>query len=260
MTPSSQTKATELLRFGAAAASGTVTEPYALQFKFPLPSLHAYYAKGLTAAEAFYATVQSPYQLLILGDPMCQPYAVPPRFKVTGCTDRQTISGKIALEFQPSDEEASSDPIQLTWLIDGKPQTQTNFITNLNIQVADQDRGAYEWRFVTKGPKPTETRWEKSLWVLSGPPETHLKLQAPERWSAKQNQRLKVQVANTPKDTQVRLRFHWDLLDMTPNDQGEFEIEADRLGRGPVRLQPVACDDQGNVLYAGLPVKIYIEN
>ncbi|MFN5917873.1 MAG: TPR end-of-group domain-containing protein, partial [Planctomycetota bacterium] len=75
MTPSSQTKATELLRFGAAAASGTVTEPYALQFKFPLPSLHAYYAKGMTAAEAFYATVQSPYQLLILGDPMCQPFA-----------------------------------------------------------------------------------------------------------------------------------------------------------------------------------------
>ncbi|MEK0425605.1 MAG: hypothetical protein RJB11_1696 [Planctomycetota bacterium] len=260
MTPSSQTKATELLRFGAAAASGTVTEPYALQFKFPLPSLHAYYAKGLTAAEAFYATVQSPYQLLILGDPMCQPYAVPPRFKVTGCTDRQTISGKIALEFKPSDEEASSDPIQLTWLIDGKPQTQTNFITNLNIQVADQDRGAYEWRFVTKGPKPTETRWENSLWVLSGPPETHLKLQAPERWSAKQNQRLKVQVTNSPKDTQVKLRFHWDLLDMNPNDQGEFEIEADRLGRGPVRLQPVACDDQGNVLYAGLPIKIYIEN
>jgi hypothetical protein len=71
---------------------------------------------------------------------------------------------------------------------------------------------------------------------------------------------LKVQVTNPPKDAQVRLRFHWDILDVSPNDQGEFEIDVDRLGRGPVHLQPVACDDQGNVLYAGLPVKIYIEN
>ncbi len=260
MTPSSQTKATELLRFGAAAASGTVTEPYALQFKFPLPSLHAYYAKGMTAAEAFYATVQSPYQLLILGDPMCQPFAVPPKFNLTGCTDRQMVSGKIAIGFQPIEEENASDPIQLTWLIDGKPQTQTNFISNLNIQVADDDRGAYEWRFVTKGPKPSETRWEKSLWVLSGAPESHLELKAPERWSAKQNQPLQVQVTNIPKDTQVRLRFHWDLLDTKHDDQGIFKIDTERLGRGPVRLQPVACDDQGNVLYAGLPVKIYIEN
>ncbi|MCE2810462.1 MAG: hypothetical protein LW850_08670, partial [Planctomycetaceae bacterium] len=238
----------------------TVTEPYALQFKFPLPSLHAYYAKGMTAAEAFYATVQSPYQLLILGDPMCQPFAVPPKFNLTGCTDRQMVSGKIAIGFQPIEEENASDPIQLTWLIDGKPQTQTNFISNLNIQVADDDRGAYEWRFVTKGPKPSETRWEKSLWVLSGAPESHLELKAPERWSAKQNQPLQVQVTNIPKDTQVRLRFHWDLLDTKHDDQGIFKIDTERLGRGPVRLQPVACDDQGNVLYAGLPVKIYIEN
>ena len=260
MTPSSQTKATELLRFGAAAASGTVTEPYALQFKFPLPSLHAYYAKGMTAAEAFYATVQSPYQLLILGDPMCQPFAVPPKFNLTGCTDGQMVSGKIAIGFQPIEEENASDPVQLTWLIDGKPQTQTNFISNLNIQIADEDRGAYEWRFVTKGPKPSETRWEKSLWVRSGPPESHLELKAPERWSAKQNQPLQVQVTNIPKDTQVRLRFHWDLLDTKHDEQGFFKIDTERLGRGPVRLQPVACDDQGNVLYAGLPVKIYIEN
>jgi hypothetical protein len=260
MTPSSQTKATELLRYGAAVASGTVTEPYALQFKFPLPSLHAYYAKGMTAAEAFYATVQSPYQLLILGDPMCQPYAAPPRFNVTGCSDRQIVSEKIGLEFQSSEEEGSSDPIQLTWLIDGKPQTQTNFTPKLNIQVAEEDRGAYEWRFVTKGPKPTETRWEKSLWVLSGPSASHLELKAPERWSAKQNRTLKVQVTNPPKDARVRLRFHWDILDATSNEQGEFELDAERLGRGPVRLQPVVCDDQGKVLYGGLPVKIYIEN
>ena len=260
MTPSSQTKATELLRFGAAAASGTVTEPYALQFKFPLPSLHAYYAKGMTAAEAFYATIQSPYQLLILGDPLCQPYAKPPRFELSGCNDGQLVAGSLSIEFTPNEEDNSSDPVQLIWLINGKTQTQSNFLSKLNIQVAEQDQGAFEWRFIAKGPKPIEPRWEKSLWVLAGPPESHLQLQAPQRWSVKENQKLKVQVSNIPKDARVRLRFHWDLLDATPNDQGQFDLDTDRLGFGPIRLQPVVCDEQGNVLYGGLPATVYLEN
>lgn len=261
MTPSSQTKATELLRFGAAAASGTVTEPYALQFKFPLPSLHAFYARGMTCAEAFYASIQSPYQLLILGDPLCQPFAMPPRFKISGCKDREQVSGTLAIVFSPSEEDNSSDPVQLTWLIDGKPQTQTNFQSKLSIQVAPEDRGAYEWRFMAKGPKPLENRWEKSLWVLSGPESTHLEVQAPKRWSIKKDgERLKLKITNPPNSESVRLRYHWDTLDAQPNQAGEFEIDTNRLGRGPVRLQPVACNSEGIVLYAGLPIRIYIED
>lgn len=95
---------------------------------------------------------------------------------------------------------------------------------------------------------------------LSGAPESHLELKAPERWFAKQDQVLKVRVTNLPRETQVRLRYHWGVLDAKPSDQGEFELDTDRLGRGLVRLQPVACDAQGKVLYCGLPVKIYIEN
>jgi hypothetical protein len=260
MPPSSQTKATELLRFGAAAASGTVAEPYALQFKFPLPSLHANYARGLTAAESFYASIQSPYQLLILGDPLCQPYATPPRFKLSGCKDRQTVSNKIAIEFLPSQEDNSSDSVQLTWLIDGKIQTQSNFLNKLNIQIEQEDRGAYEWRFITKGPKPIETRWEKSLWVLAGPEETHVELDAPKRWSRKEAKTLKVKVPKIPQNTQVRLRFHWNTLEAKPDADGQFELDPDQFGSGPIRLQPLVCDPDGNILYAGLPSKIYLED
>lgn len=260
MTASSQTKATELLRFGAAAASGTVTEPYALQFKFPLPFLHAFYARGMTAAEAFYASVQSPYQLLILGDPLCQPYATPPRFNVSGCNEGQSVAGTVNLEFSPSEEENSSDPIQLTWLIDGKLQAQSNFISKFNIEIAPEDLGAHEWRFVAKGPKPIEPRWEKSFWVLSGPEPTHLDLQTPKRWSRKEGDTLKVRVTNIPESANVRLRYHWDVLEAKPDSQGVFELDTKRLGNGPIRLQPVACDNDGKVLYAGLPANLFIED
>lgn len=69
-----QTSMIELIRAGAAGTSGTVVEPYALQFKFPTPMIFPYYASGCTLAESFYLSVESPYQLLIVGDPLCKPY------------------------------------------------------------------------------------------------------------------------------------------------------------------------------------------
>ena len=74
----SQTKLTDFLTLGAAVSSGAVTEPYSLPYKFPSPMLYAYYARGLSAIESFYQSVSSPYQLLIVGDPLTQPFAKAP--------------------------------------------------------------------------------------------------------------------------------------------------------------------------------------
>ncbi len=70
-----QTPLSEFLRYGAAGASGTVTEPYAIPHKFPSPMIQVHYARGCTLAEAFYQSVHGPYQLLIVGDPLCRPWA-----------------------------------------------------------------------------------------------------------------------------------------------------------------------------------------
>lgn len=98
----------EFLRQGAAGASGTITEPQAIQAKFPLPSLHLHYRRGCSLAEAFYQSVAGPYQLLVVGDPLCQPWARPPGLKIDGLAAQpraseqepeQKISG--TLEFTP---------------------------------------------------------------------------------------------------------------------------------------------------------------
>ncbi len=71
----SQTKISEFLRHGAAGSSGTIQEPLALHVKFPNPMIHAFYADGCTLAEAFYQSVHAPYQLMVAGDGLCQPFA-----------------------------------------------------------------------------------------------------------------------------------------------------------------------------------------
>ncbi len=70
--PGGQTPLTDFLRHGAAGATGTVVEPYAIQAKFPDPFLHVHYAQGVSLAEAVYLSVSGPYQLLVVGDPLCR--------------------------------------------------------------------------------------------------------------------------------------------------------------------------------------------
>ena len=75
---SGQTPLSEFLRYGAAGASGTVIEPYAIPEKFPSPQIHVHYARGCTLAEAYYQSVHGPAQFLIVGDPLCRPWATIP--------------------------------------------------------------------------------------------------------------------------------------------------------------------------------------
>lgn len=70
-----QTRISAFVRAGAAGATGAVSEPYGLQFKFPTPYLFVNYASGLSMGEAYYRSISSPYNLLLLGDPLCRPYS-----------------------------------------------------------------------------------------------------------------------------------------------------------------------------------------
>ena len=98
MTDAGQTPLSEFLRYGAAGASGTVTEPYAIPDKFPSPMIQVHYARGCTLAEAFYQSVYGPYQLLIVGDPLCRPWAEIPQVSATGVEPGATVSGTLTLQ------------------------------------------------------------------------------------------------------------------------------------------------------------------
>ncbi|MDG2384208.1 MAG: TIGR03790 family protein [Pirellulaceae bacterium] len=92
-----QTPLTECLRYGATASSGTVAEPFALQAKFPHPWVQVHYARGATVAESFYQSVAAPYQLLIVGDPLCRPWARSPTFIVDEISPGEKVTGTIRM-------------------------------------------------------------------------------------------------------------------------------------------------------------------
>lgn len=101
-----QTRISEFIRLGAAGASGTVVEPFALAAKFPSPALQVHYARGCSLAESYYQAVAAPCHLLIIGDPLCHPWAVTPKVSVTGLTRGAEISGQVAITPQATYPDA----------------------------------------------------------------------------------------------------------------------------------------------------------
>jgi hypothetical protein len=103
-----QTPLSAFLAAGAAGSSGTVTEPFAIQAKFPSPFIHVHYASGCTLVESFYLSVTGPYQLLVVGDPLTRPWHRDFTVAVRNLAAGATVSGDIDLDVIT----ASSDGIR----------------------------------------------------------------------------------------------------------------------------------------------------
>jgi hypothetical protein len=153
----SQTKLTEFLRYGAAGASGAVVEPFSFQAKFPVPLMHVHYADGCSLAEAFYQSVEAPYQLLIVGDPLARPYA---RFAEVGLSspDPHTPwSGVVML--QPKVVPAKGRPIaQLELWVDGQLLAYAQPGRPFTWDTQGMDDGFHDLRLVAQEADPVETR------------------------------------------------------------------------------------------------------
>jgi hypothetical protein len=112
-----QTSLIHFIEAGAAGSSGTVTEPYAIQAKFPSPFIHVHYADGLRLAEAFYRSIHAPYQLLIIGDPLCAPWVKTVKVAISGLVANQLIDQPFTVSFSATGSEAVA---YAEWFMDGR--------------------------------------------------------------------------------------------------------------------------------------------
>lgn len=94
---SGQTVISEWLRWGAAGSTGTVVEPYAIWEKFPHARVHSHYFRGATLAEAYQQSISYPVQTLIMGEPLCQPYAKVPKVQISSPVGGQVLSGTVSV-------------------------------------------------------------------------------------------------------------------------------------------------------------------
>ena len=242
MTGRAHSGISELIRYGAAGSSGTVIEPYSLQVKFPHPMIHVHYARGCSLAEAFYQSIHGPFQTLIVGDALCQPWAFKPKFTVEGLSSGEKISGKRELKV---DLSQSPVPVQLMDLfIDGKLLARARYKETIKFDSESMTDGFHELRVVLMARTPIETVGNVTIPFQVdnfGKQATLTTESADFRMPSRITFKAKSNFGSS-----IELFQNSRSLGKKDGRDVEFTVSASKLGRGPVKLNAVAISDKGN--------------
>lgn len=238
-----QTPLTEFLRYGAAGASGTVTEPYAILQKFPLPTIQVHYARGCTLAEAFYQSVTALYQLLIVGDPLCRPWATIPKVSVAGIKPGAVVQGTLTLT--PTATMADGTPVGMFGLIvDGVRVAACKPGETLAVDTTKLADGYHELRVVAVGPGPIESQGQQ---VVSARFNNHgrtieasLATQSP-----LQSDKPLTITAKSPGSVGIVAIQGSRIIGRIAGEEGQIEVPGNILGAGPVRIRVAGLGSDG---------------
>ncbi len=127
--------ALDWIQAGAVATHGTVVEPCNYTNKFPQARLHYWYARGFSAGESFWASVQAPYMGIFVGDPLCAPYAVPAELTAS-MQPGFPVSGSIGLSVTGRASSAEHPLSRVDLYVDGiKDRTVTNLTPRAGTEI-----------------------------------------------------------------------------------------------------------------------------
>ncbi|GAB5404783.1 MAG: hypothetical protein Aurels2KO_30140 [Aureliella sp.] len=298
MNSTSQTKLTHFLASGAAGSSGTVTEPYALQPKFPHPQMYAHYAAGASLAEAFYLSVTGPYQLLIVGDPLCKPFSHAPKLQFGPELRRVKPTDVITLNFPPSakrflqwDQDSMprgkrSNPMApsaISVLTDGRNPKSGRVQARVAIKMASFSPGYHELtlRLAADDPLVQRSDWPLALLItgdhavqvttkLESKPlptidtgdEAEASYRIPGAQTcyavSKGKQASAALSVACPGAKSVSLWHEQEELQSETSDKASFTVDTKPLGLGPVRMWAKAQLPDGTTITSP-PIVLMIE-
>ena len=261
-----QTPLTDFLRYGAAGSSGTVAEPMAIQAKFPLSFIHVHYAKGCTLAEAFYQSVAGPYQLLIVGDPLCRPWAKIPTVTVEGVKPGAAVKGVLALR-PAADARGGAPPARFELLVDGRRRAACTPGGTLDLDTRALSDGWHDLRVVAVAGDDIATQGRAILPVTVANRGRALRVQAPPGdkrlpWDRPVRVEASLQGAKV-----IRFLHHGRVLGSIEGEGGAAELPLDEVGLGPVAIAVVgylsaeaagAADPKPDEVVLGEPLRLEV--
>lgn len=234
-----QTTVSEFIANGAAGASGTVVEPYTVPHKFPQPMIHFHYSQGSSLAEAFYQSVYCPYQLLIVGDPLCQPFATFPKFDVNGIVDGQIVNGKLTVSMKQSKDS----PVAIQgyqFFFNGRKVKTLKPSEKIHFDSTKVGPGFHEFRIVAIAKNRVETVTGKAFGVFVSNGGS-LPAIAVKKLNYKASESIQIDIPKSKYENWVLLNN--SRVVASADSDGKISLAANALGLGPVRLKLAAKEN-----------------
>ena len=233
-----QTKLTAWLRAGATASAGTVVEPYSIWTKFPHARFFAHYARGNTMLESFYLSTGSPLQLLIVGEPLACPWALPGSLMMVSIDDpplSETASFALGrLPEIPQLRHTYRIFLNGVWVSDSAGDQVFSFDTR------DLPDGYHELRAIAYADLPTVHSVMNHLALDIQNRGQAVRITAPDAqatWELYTPLTITAEVTGEPASVSLFLNEEKLAVTQPADGQVSWTIDPQMLGCGPVALQ-----------------------
>lgn len=260
---SHQTLLTEMLKAGAAGSSGAVVEPYAIANKFPHAMIHVHYVRGASLAEAYYQSVYGPYQLLIVGDALCQPWHKPVEFDVQGIDDRDLLTDPRELQLVARGDNAKEDNAkeieEYRIYIDGRLDGVAARGQSYQLTRAHLTRGWHDLTVVAVRSDNVASQSRKTLSFRIGTDVVGLSLASPTRRPSSTVELKGYMSFGLGPDEEkppIAVYHNSRKVGSITSDSGGIVLTSDELGSGPVRLRGLLESEKKPIWSAPLVVEL----
>jgi hypothetical protein len=204
-------------------------------------------------AESFYQSVSGPYQLLIVGDPLCQPWAVPPNITVEGVDTTKPIKGTITIT--PAGKGSGTHVVgAFEMFVDGRLATHTQPGQTIRLDTTKLSDGYHELRIVGSHADPIETQGRRILPITVNNRDAAVELEVSPQPGIGFSGKVAVRVRQSGA-TSIAIRQNSREVGRVEGEAGEIEIAAATLGRGPTTLQAFS---EGAGASASAPVVVQV--
>jgi hypothetical protein len=245
---------TDFLKAGAAGASGTVVEPFAIAQKFPHARIYAHYARGCNLAESFYQSVPGPFQLLIVGDPLCQPWARAPVFEVGGLADGEPVGESIQLSLKPAADGPGISRYEL--YLDGRRGgIVSGSQKSVTLPTDDLTDGFHQLGIVAVDDTLIGCRASKQFGIVCNRSGKQVVLTVDGNGTYQVARSVLLNVSSN-FGTKIEIRQHSRVVAVVDGPNGEARIDCYELGVGPSQLTAVVADENGSVSSSPVAIEI----
>ena len=256
-----QTPLSVFLRHGAAGSSGTVTEPFAIQNKFPHAMIQVHYARGCSLAESFYQALYAPYQLIIVGDPLCQPWANIPEITVGGAKSGDTLTGKVMLRATAKLSHMDSVD-RFEFFVDGQRLAVFSADEPMELNTREFTDGDHELRVVGIENSPIESQGRAIIPVRFSNYGKTIQFEVSPVGEVQLGQKIKLHAQALGSRRGIAFYHNKELIAQFEGDRGETSVDSTVLGAGPISLFAIGWGQSGggiDTAVVSAPVQLTIK-